>query len=146
MRLTDDEYNALISRRTKAGLAESPVNGAHEATGQSRREQPIRQSRKQPNKTERRFELDYLLPWQHAGEIVGYQFEAITLRLANGVRYTPDYLTYGPKGTRIYEVKGEYIYEDAKIKLKVAPSQFHFWEFYLAQWIKGEWFINKVLP
>jgi len=135
----DDIYNDVMARR--ADKAKEWMN-----CKPKKLKKAIRQSGKGPNATEARFELEYLLPWQHLGEIVGYQFEAITLRLGNGVRYKPDYLTYGPKGTRIYEVKGEWIEEDAKVKLKIAPRQFHFWEFYLAQWIKGVWTINKVLP
>jgi hypothetical protein len=147
MRLTEDEYNALISRR-KPALAEPPaIVGAKKATGQSRREpQAIRQSRNGPNKTEKRFEIERLAPAQTAGGIWDYQFEAVTLRLANGCKYTPDFFTYGPDGVRFYEVKGAYAREDAKVKLKVAASQFKCFEFYLAQWIKGEWTVNKVLP
>lgn len=125
---------AKLRRDTRAQVVETPAKPI------------IRQSRKGPNKTELRFENEKLKPWQSEGRIVGYQFEAITLKLANGVRYTPDYVAYGIGAIRVYEVKGGFIREDAKIKLKFAAQQFHFFEFYLAQYEKGEWFIDRVLP
>lgn len=150
MRLTEDEYNALISRR-KVRLAESPEpKGAERATGQSRRDQEkptFRQSKKQPNKTEKRFELEHLEVWKRDDAIFEYQFEAVTLRLANGVRYIPDYLVDSPGNkAQIYEVKGGYIREDAMIKLKVAATQFKCFEFYLAQYKKRHWTITRVYP
>ena len=138
MRWSEQDYEAYQIRRSGAAPKVETV------TAQSA---PIRQSRKQPNKTERRFELEYLELWRRERAIDSYQFEAITLKLANGVRYTPDYLVSAiGKTAKIFEVKGGFIREDAKIKLKVAAAEFSQFEFYLAQYSKGEWTINRVLP
>lgn len=135
MRLTELEFNALLAARR--GESASPIKTASS--------EAIRQSRRQPNATERRFEIERLLPWQATGEIAGYQYEALALRLGNGVRFTPDFFTYGPDGVRIFEVKGGFVREDAAVKLKVAAAQFECFEFYLAQYRKGEWSIQRIL-
>lgn len=69
---------------------------------------PVRKDRKPkgPNKTEQRFNREVL-----GGE---GRYEAITLRLPGGSRYTPDFLTalFDPLthqyDTHVYEVKGTY--------------------------------------
>jgi hypothetical protein len=106
----------------------------------------IRQSGQGPNKTEIRFENDYLKPMRHAGEIGEYKFEAITLKLAPGLRYTPDYSTVTAAGVTVfYEIKGAILKDDAIVKFKMAPSIFPHYEFYLCQWKGGEWTIQKGL-
>jgi len=148
MRWTEEQFEQYRIRRMGDRIKAVALEGATPAPVPTQTsKQIIRQSRREPNKTERRFENENLRPCQADGRIVGYQFEAVTLRLANGVKYTPDYFTYGPAcAVKIFEVKGAYVYEDAKIKLKIAASQFHCFEFYLAQYSKGEWTINRVLP
>jgi hypothetical protein len=150
MRLTDDEYNALISRR-QARLIESPEsNGAKKAIGQSRREpkkQIIRQSRKGLNKTEARFLNEQLKPMLACGFIdeIG-EHESIRLKLANGLTYKPDFPTWAGDKLTFYEVKGERMWEDALKSLKVAAHQYRRFRFYLYKYVKGEWTWQEVLP
>jgi hypothetical protein len=158
MRWTDEQLAEYQAKRNKPaqpeptsrrGAAESLDSGVGQVIRQSRREsQPIRQAKKkQPNKTERRFEIEFLEPWKHEKSIADYYFEEIKLKLANGVLYIPDYAVIEEIGAlTIYEVKGGFIREDAKIKLKVAASQFKHFKFYLAQYDKGEWAITRVWP
>lgn len=91
------------------------------------------------NKTEVRYALR-LEARRAAGEIVEFAFEAITLRLADGVRYTPDFLVvYGDHVLGLEEVKGAYVREDARIKFRVAVEQFPWFRWRWAQWARGEW-------
>ena len=82
--------------------------------------------------------------------------QTMTLRLGNGVRYTPDFATVTHAHTvgnesaaqtlRFYEVKG-YMRDDAAVKIKVAASLFPFWHFYLVTKAKGgAWNIDPVFP
>lgn len=60
------------------------------------------------------------------GDIEWYAFEAITLKLAEGLRYTPDFLVMRADGTlEIHEVKG-FWEDDALVKIKVAAEKFPF--------------------
>lgn len=145
MRLTEEEYEKLTSRRAAARNDESSEGAT--AARQRREQSPIRQSTKGPNKTERRFEIERLDPWKRDGAIYDYQFEAVKLRLANGVSYTPDYLvSVAHDMPQFFEVKGGYMREDASIKLKVAAAQYECFEFYLAQYKGGAWTITRVYP
>lgn len=63
---------------------------------------------------------------RNAQEIVWYQFEGITLKLADGCRYTPDFAVLRADGVmEMHEVKG-YWQDDAKSKIKVAAEKFPF--------------------
>jgi hypothetical protein len=61
-----------------------------------------------------------------AGEIAGYWFEAITLKLAHDCRLTPDFFIVHRDGRiEFIDVKGTGpIQEDSVIKLRVAARQF----------------------
>lgn len=92
------------------------------------------------NKTETAYDahLSLLL---RAGEIDGYKFEAIKLKLADNCFFTPDFLVMAKDGVlELHDTKGTtkktrasgakeaapWIEEDAKIKLKVVAEQFPF--------------------
>lgn len=67
------------------------------------------------------------------GEVVWWKYEAITLKLADGTRYTPDFAVMLADGTfEIHETKGGFIREDGWLKVKVAASMFPF-RFFLCQ-------------
>jgi len=148
MRLTEDEYNALISRR-KPALAEPPaIVGAKKAAGQPRRDkQIIRQSRKELTEPERLLLHEFLQPMLAAGEIdeIG-EHESIRLKLANGLTYKPDFPTWKGDKLTFYEVKGERVWEDALKSLKVAAHQYRRFGFFLYKYIKGKWTWQEVLP
>ena len=80
------------------------------------------------NKTEARYE--HLLEMRkRAGEIVGYWFEGMTLKLADNTRYTPDFMVMLPDGMiEFHEVKGAWaiFQDDAKVKIKVASAMYPF--------------------
>lgn len=75
--------------------------------------------------TKRAVELEAM---RASGEIVGWWYEFVTLKLAADTRYTPDFLLVYPDGrTVIEEVKGRWE-DDARVKIKVAAAMSP-WEF-----------------
>ncbi len=73
--------------------------------------------------------------------------QSITLKLANGVRYTPDFIVAGGPSADViaYEVKG-YMRDDAAVKLKVAATAFPWMRFVLARRDGQRWVCEEVLP
>lgn len=77
------------------------------------------------NKTEERraIELEAL---KRSGEITLWMYEAVTLKLADDTRYTPDFFVMLNDGTiRFEETKG-FLRDDALVKIKVAAALFPF--------------------
>jgi hypothetical protein len=75
------------------------------------------------NKTEAAYELE-LERQKRAGEILWYQFEGITFKLAPDTRYTPDFVVLNAnQELECREVKSIWR-DDAKIKIKVASELF----------------------
>lgn len=61
---------------------------------------------------------------QAAGEVLRFWFEAMTFKLAEGCRYTPDFIVMLTDRTlEAHEVKGFWT-DDARVKIKVAASLF----------------------
>lgn len=61
-----------------------------------------------------------------SGELLWWAFEGITLKLAEGSRYTPDFFVMRNDGTlECHEVKSRWI-GDAKTKVRVAAEKFPF--------------------
>lgn len=113
----------------------------------------LRQDTKGLNKTEAAF----LLWLRNHYDPVVVLSQAVTLRLGNGVRYTPDFIVPVPRvpvdGKHVelaaYETKG-FLREDANVKLKVAATLYPWIRFHLVtkQTKKrgGGWDIETVLP
>ncbi len=77
------------------------------------------------NGTEAKYAAD-LEARKRAGEVEDYWFEAVTLKIADACRYTPDFLVQLPDGTiEAHEVKG-FWQDDARVKIKVAAEKFPF--------------------
>jgi hypothetical protein len=111
--------------------------------------QVIRQSRRAPNSTERRFELEYLIPMRATGEINQYRFEAIRLKLANGHTYCCEWSAVNTAGKLVFwEIKGgrERQREAGIAQIKVAATSYPEFEFWLCRYKAGTWTIQKVLP
>jgi hypothetical protein len=80
------------------------------------------------NKLEKRYaqHLDLL---RLAGEVAAWRFEAVTLKLAVDVRYTPDFLVILAGGEiELHETKG-FMRDDARIKLRTAARMFPWFVF-----------------
>ena len=84
--------------------------------------------RKKPgemNKLEERRAYD-LEADRNAGRNLGWWFEAVTFRLADDCRYTPDFMVLGTDGVLHFEeTKGKWE-DDAKVKAKVFTSMYPF--------------------
>jgi hypothetical protein len=134
-------------------IAQNGLDRAQEATN------GIRQDRSGPNKLELALEehLRSLYPQARV------ELHALTLRLSNGCRYTPDVVvveTLNAAGSKrplyaisCWEAKGTWKngkpgwQEDAKIKVKLAPRCFPWIDFYVAS-RRGRacpWLITKIL-
>ncbi len=109
------------------------------------------------NKTEAAYEQHLELRKQ-AGEILWYDFERFTFRLADDTRYTPDFAVLLASGIiECHEVKGTtsikrasgekvkapYFIEDAKVKVKVAADRFPF-VFKIVYRVNGNWIEDEV--
>lgn len=78
--------------------------------------------------------------------------QAITFRLANGVRYSPDFVVFNPMAGTVdaYEVKGErrkdsqWATDDARVKLKVAAAKYPFIRWTIAWKECGKWKVQHV--
>lgn len=135
MALTEAEYQAILAKR-------HPLTT--KTTDPPKRPKVLlRQDSRKPNKTEQRYAEDIL---RISEGIEYYEWEAITLKIGNGVKYTPDFLVIRSTGVvEIHEVKGPKVWEDSIIKIKAAAAKFHFFKFYIAQWDNGQWTIQQVL-
>lgn len=73
--------------------------------------------------------------------------EAITLQIANGVTYRPDF-TIASKDPRFildaYEVKGPHFWPQAKVKLKCAAASWPEIRFYLVREDRGQWTFEHI--
>lgn len=121
----------------------APSNRFEPENGQSCAKQPPREKKprqsKQPNRTEQRF-LDICEARKRHGEIKEVRFEGITIKLADGCRYTPDVMTIDHENRIVfYEVKGSHIWDDSKVKFRVAKDQNPWATFEMHQWKSGEW-------
>lgn len=69
--------------------------------------------------------------------------QSITLKLGNGVRYTPDFCVWSEGRMIAYEVKG-FMRDDAAVKIKVAASRFPDIKFFLVWKTDGMWHQQEV--
>ena len=83
------------------------------------------------NKTERAYSLQ-LDAGIASGEVLSWQFEAITLVLPGGVRYTPDFFVMRADRSILFvEVKGAaaIFADDSKAKFRIASAVFPMFDF-----------------
>jgi hypothetical protein len=99
------------------------------------------------NKTEAEY-AGMLEARKSSGEILWWAYEAVTLKLADNTRYTPDFLVMLADGAlEVHETKGGFIREDGWLKLKVAAGMFPFRFFLCQKQAKkagGGWTIRRV--
>lgn len=107
------------------------------------KEKRIRQS-SQPlsNKLETRF--GGYLHMLHPRAVIWEQ--SITFRLANGVRYTPDWVMCEDSRLSIFEIKGPRAWDDAIVKIKVAASRYPQLDWFLAWEENGIWKSQALYP
>lgn len=153
----DEKWLADYAQRTGCGYTEAGKHHGAPSTGKSmkRKGQPTLELQqpagwqletapavagKKKNKTEQRFERDFLVPAKLAGDLEDYKFERIKLILGDGTTYTPDFFGKWANGVlQFWEIKGGYIHEDARVKFNAAAEQYQEFAFSLHQWKGGEW-------
>jgi len=106
----------------------------------------IRQNAQGLNKTEQAFHDWLNAEWPG----VVFHTQSVTLKIANGCRYTPDeFCCFTDTGCEAWEVKG-FMRDDAAVKLKVAASLYPWITFHLVTKLPkkkgGGWNIQEVLP
>ena len=105
------------------------------------------------NKGEARYR-DHLAALVLAGEVRAFAFEAVTLRLGERSRYTPDFMVYMRDTTiEFHEVKGRkgagfYATEDAMKAIKAAAAMFPWWTFRIVWPSEGglAWKMKEIRP
>jgi len=127
-------------------LADIPARYQAQVTGQTKPApivKPMLRQSKAPklNKTEAAWG-DYLRAVFPGHDVHPH---AITFILANGCRFTPDFLTVSPLGVpTFWEVKG-FMRDDAAVKIKVVAAQHPAWPFWLVWRKAGQWQQQRVL-
>lgn len=79
------------------------------------------------------------------GEIMGFKFEPLKLRLAPKTYYSPDFSVMMPDGrVELHEVKGGHWEDDARVKIKCAAAMFPEFRIVAAQEKgKGNWVFEE---
>ena len=81
---------------------------------------------------------------KRAGEIAWYAFEPFKIRLADRTFYDIDFGVMLADGRlEVHEVKGGFITDDGRVKLKIAAEHFPA-QFFLCQKTKGAWYVEAV--
>lgn len=155
MNWTQADLDRLAARgmiRADHATAHGRMPSAHESTVKvSNRPEPARASKKAasggrvPNPWERRARAEVIGPWIASGEVVGEPvYEGVSLRIAEGCRYKPDWACTRPSGAlRVLEVKG-FQREAARVRLLVAAERWPSVQFYLATRAKGAWIVTRI--
>lgn len=96
--------------------------------------------RKQPNKTEARYRDTYL-------RADDYRYEALTITMANGHRYTADWCGFAAFGQlHLIEIKGGYklpSYQRSRLAFDQARIEFPQILFTWAVWSGGKWHVEN---
>jgi len=96
------------------------------------------------NGLEQSYEDEVLKVRMILGEIVWYKFEGVRLKLANNTTYTPDFVAVTSAGlTEFHETKG-FWRDDARVKIKLAASEFSCYKFIAITKEKGQ-FVYEVI-
>ena len=94
------QVDALSGRSPAAPVAPAVAGGESRPAGRSPR------GRRQPNKTEAAYRVEVL---GRRSDLAAVHYEGLTLRMANGHRYTPDWVVVTAGGRiECHEVKGGY--------------------------------------
>lgn len=97
------------------------------------------------NKTEREFS-ELLDEAGERGEILRWQFEEVTLKIAPSTRYIPDFIAVLPNGNwQVFEIKG-HLEDDAAVKFKAAAEKYPEISFHMLKKQKGQWVTVYNLP
>jgi hypothetical protein len=97
------------------------------------------------NKTEKEFS-ELLEEAARKGEILRWQFEEVTLKIAPSTRYIPDFIAVLPNGDwQVFEIKG-HLEDDAAVKFKAAAEKYPEMSFHMLKKQRGQWVTVYNLP
>lgn len=100
---------------------------------------------KKMNNTEREFSK-VLEKAKVEGEIIRWNFEELSLKIAPNTRYIPDFLAVLPNGRwQVFEIKG-HLEDDAAVKFKTAAEKYPEISFHMLRRTKGRWVTVYNLP
>lgn len=93
------------------------------------------------NQTEKRY-----LGWLRTLNDDWIGIQCVTLILASDLRFTPDFWAIDEVGIRAIDVKGKHVWEDSRIKIKVAARIFPWVRFLIATEKEGAWQHEEIKP
>ena len=112
--------------------------------GESRKVEPARRRRREPNKTETAYRAEVL---ERRGDVTEIRYEGLTFRMQNGHRYTPDWLVVGDTGQiECHEVKGRYALQSqqrARLAFDQARVEYPWFEWVWATRVKRGWDVDS---
>jgi hypothetical protein len=138
--------NPALARRILAQMqAEDagklrPIRQPEPVVQKPKAPQLLRQNKKGPNKLEAAFAA--VLRAENPG--VQIREQAVTLLLANGVRYTPDMFIMELGRLEAFETKG-HMRDDAAVKIKIAAAIWPQITFWLVWRKAGVWHRQRIL-
>ena len=133
------KWMALQGRLSRPSLA--PGRGEPKAA--KRQPRGTQDGGSRMNKWEARY-ADRLQAMQAAGDVAGFDFEALKFNLGHRCWYCPDFVVTLPGGRiECHEVKG-FMRDDAAVKIKAAARRFPAITFRLARIAKGAWVVTEI--
>ena len=137
-------YQAQVTAQLSGGGGKAaPVSAENVIAAPAGRQRLRQKQGEKMNSNELRFGAYLRLQLPHAK----LHPQAVTLGIANGTRYTPDWMSYEPMSGRLcfWEVKGTHkIFDGAGEKLKVAAAQYPEFIFTLVWHEDGEWLQQRI--
>lgn len=137
MRLTEEQFADLMRKRPQARESVSP-RADREPTGRqvAARAENAPTGPKFKSKAEARY-AQILEAQVRCGQIRSWRYEAVSLTLADGVRYRPDFLIHENDGRMtLVEVKG-HMREAARVRLTIAVEMYPAFGWFLLWARKG---------
>jgi len=104
---------------------------------------PVGGPKKGMNKLEGAYSA-YLEGLRRAGEVIAWQYEPMSFKLAENTRYVPDFLVITAEGgVEFHETKG-FMRDDAAVKLKVVAALYPYFTFRLVRLVRHTWQIEEI--
>ena len=134
----------MTTRALPARVVAAVERGKSSSAPAPSKSKPVRR-RGVMNKTEARYAVE-LVARKRMGEVRWWRFEGMTLRIANGARYTPDFTVLPADGPlEFVEIKAGVMHEASIVRLKVAASLYPF-RFVLVRFARGETTTTEIRP
>ena len=139
LRWSAEQYADWLRREEAREYLEAPPSADRQAGNGAVATAPEKRASgpKFRSKAEARY-AEILESQRRAGQIDAWRHEAVTLTLADGCRYTPDFLVIERGRMTLIEVKG-FMREAARLRLRIAVEQYPHFGWFLI-WAKRSGF------